>query len=394
MKLSDPVEYFRIEIVDNIFKFLKAKDLFEASTVSRTWYYYIGNSKRWKKNIQIKIKCESGHEERTEELLPLVNSGRNYENLDFQICSDCVLVTKQILEAHKGRLKSVHIKTSNFFNPTEVLDFLEYVESSVEELKLSDITTRYPHSDGRIRNFVFPKLKVLHTQNIQATLFHQAFKNVCKLKEFVLTGSDQSITSLKAIKKLLLVNVNLKKLSISGFIFYQIMKNQSVAEFKFKLEMLSVDYYDYAIQEKMQENFLNLLMKQAETLEVLKFESWMGVRTTIAAFCLPKLKKLTLKEIHKVDEDWQRVQIPINKSISKLIIENPRNLHFFKKLTESLPNLNCLKTFYLDLGMMEQLKKTHPNISELSTMHLYISSFCFGPRYLQRPGQVNNSTGN
>lgn len=369
INICDPIEFFPLEVSIKIFSFLGAKELLQASEVSTSWYDFIGGSKTYMDKIKVTIRCTMNRDIQYDFISPLANSTRRYQHLSLSICSYCIGAVKPTIEAHKGKWKTVKIMRTNFQTPTEVLEFLACFESSVEELIMSEVCTSYPYSDGIRRNFIFPKLKVFHAKHIQVTLFSDAFNNLANLEELQLCSHNQTIVSLNAIINLLQLNVNLKSLSISNNVFNQIMFHKSVVDFQFKLKKLSVDafYHQSQFIDQIQENFTKFLVQQ-NNLEQLEFNDWMGIKTTTAAFGLPKLKELTLKGISKALEpiDWDFVNIPVNRSIFKLAIHVPKNHPIFEKIMKAAPNFTCFTASYIDFDMLTHLAKTHPNLCCLS----------------------------
>lgn len=370
VNIADPFNIFPIEVIENIFKFLNGKDLLIVSEVASHWYEFVGASKECMAKIKVKIACTMMLEILEEEVLPLVLSTRKYENLEISICSHCIETTKAVLESRKGKWKNVTFSRTNFKNSVEALDFLECIESSVEDLRMTEVCTTNPFNDGPNRNFMFPKLKVFHAKYIQVTLFSDAFNNVKNMEEFFLCSHSQTVASLDVIMRLLQVNVSLKILSLSNHIFNQVMYNRNAQDFEFKLKKLIVNsfYFLSEFHDRVQNNFVALLMKQAETLEILEYNDWMGINSTVAAFKLQKLKELTLKGISKALEqvEWEFVDIPKNNSIEKLVIHVPKNYLMFTKLTEAAPKVTNFTTTYIDLYMLMHLAQTHPNLTSLS----------------------------
>ena len=369
INICDPIEFFPLEVSFKIFNFLEAKDLLQASEVSTSWYDFIGGSKTYMDKIKVTIRCTMNRDIHYDFISPLANSTRRYQHLSLSICSYCIEAVKPTMEAHKGKWRTVKIMRTNFQTPTEVLDYLECFECSVEELIMTEVCTRYPYSDGIKRYFSFPKLKIFHARHIQVTLFSDAFENLANLEELVLCSHTQTLVSLTSIMILLQNNVNLKTLTITNNVFSQIMYQKSVVDLPFKLKKLSVDafYSQSLFVDQIQQNFSKFLVRQ-KRLEKLEFNDWMGIKTTTTAFGLPKLRELTLKGISKALEpiDWDFVNIPVNRSIFKLAIHVPKNHPIFEKIMKATPNVTCFTASYIGFDMLTHLAKSHPNLCCLS----------------------------
>jgi hypothetical protein len=366
----NPVLYFPPEVTIQIFQHLKPEELVIASEVSKSWNNFIGSSKLCMARITVDIRCTMNRDVLHKEINSLAYSKRQYQNLVVNVCGFCMSTVTQAVKLHAGKWKSVRIFRSSFNHTSEALDLLECLESSVEKLIMSEVNIDNPYLTGRRRLFQFPNLKVFHAEFMQVNLFNEAFHNVQNLEDFYLNSNSQTVSTLDTIMRMLHANTKLKTLNISNNVFNQIMYHNSVQSFDFKLESFTTDSFFYQSQftDRVHENFLKMLMKQAETLQHLEFKNWMGVVTTIFAFHLPNLKSLTLMGLERHMEyiPWEYLDFPTNQSLRKLSIDIGKNHEAFKKFTTSAPNLTCFTTSELDYFMLTTLAKSHPNLICLS----------------------------
>lgn len=368
---SDPVDFFPPEVTLKIFEFLNFDDLLLASLASTEWYDFIGDSQECMKKIKIKMKCSTNRHGMPKVVSMLINSTRKYENLEISRCEQCINDVEALFTTRKKQWKRVKIVRTTFQCGTQALDFLESIQHSVEELVMLGVHITDTFTNGQPRNFVFPKLKVLHTKHIQTLLFHEVFDNITTLTDFALWSHDQSVASLNSVEKLLKVNGKLKYLEISNNVFNQIFYPDNFKNYKFKLKKLSVNghYRLTEFHEQIQRNFMSLLTQQSRTLETLHLGDWMGVEVLKVAYQMPNLKDLAIKGTANIEEsiEWERVILPKSNSIFKLSIQqHPNNLFMLKVLTDAVPKLTCFSNSFMEKKFMRHLSKTHQNLSCLS----------------------------
>lgn len=366
---SNPLEFLPTEIIESIFNHLPVKSLMTASLVSPDWYNVIARSQECMKKFKIKIKCDN--RKAKEDFLPLIDSARRYENLEIWCCSECIHGVKDLFATTKKSWKRVKIIKTTFNHGNDALEYLGYIEKTVEELIMTEVYITNAYTDGLPRGFIFPKLKVFHAKHIQTLLFNEAFAAIKTLEQFALWSHNQSVASLDTIMTVLRVNNNLTLLDISSSVFNQVMYHDIAKDFEFRLKKLSVNshYHVSEFHDQIQKNFIELLKLQSNTLEDLALCDWMGLDVLKVVYQLPNLTALALKGLVNVEEliDWKDVQLNPSRSIIKLNLQQVSNcFEMVKVLTDAVPNMTCLMSSFMNTLMLKHISMKHQNLCCLS----------------------------
>lgn len=370
----DPVEYFPPEVSINIFKMLSGDNLLTASVVSKDWYELIAHSRDCMRKIKVSFKRSNSQSHTFDTICLLSRSTRRYENLDIFECKN----VQGLFQQTRKEWKSVKIARTTFNNMKKILDFLEGIENSVEELILHEVQVKNCFNSGAVRELTFPKLKTLHAKHVQKELFNEAFEGIRCLKAFELCSFGQSFASLQAVMNILKTNLNLKVLKISGSVFDKIMyHHDAVKEFRFKLDMLTINnlYCVSPYHDMIQKNLVLFLNSQKDSLRTLSFGDWTGVDALEAAFQITNLKNFTIKGLLNIEEiiDWKSVKLTLNKSIVKLCIFNaPDNVDMLKSLTDILPNLTCFSISFQDSQSVNSNELNVCDIQGAASRHVHV----------------------
>lgn len=380
----DPVNFFPLEVTLNIFKFLKGKELLNASLVSIDWYDIIANTPECMKKIELNVKCCSQLGPSPNDINRLAKGRRQYENLNISGCCHCIDAVDLLIGAPNKLWKKVTFHKISFNSSYQAFYYLACIEKSVEELVLSNIYIK----DARFKptaeqqNFAFLKLTNLIVSYISPFLF-QALENVRNLEKFIVSNLSLEYEPLTALKNLLESNEKLKVLKIFGGIFDQIMSRNIAPDLKFTLKELAVanrhlntEYYD-----TIQDNFIALLKSQ-KSLESVNLGNWSGVEVLRQVYRLPKLKRLTLTglELAEYHVCWDSLELSTNNSVVELIVHSsasdfPMLFRVIKVISTAVPKLTVLKIPTMiptDQYILHHVSATHKELQSLTVLTLKV----------------------
>lgn len=376
MNSVDPLAFFPPEISEIIFEKLSGNNLKTASLVSTSWHQNIAKSKNLMNKIKLTYHCDHYRDSYFDVIAALMDSERNYENLEVKSCMRCLPTIFPVLDLYEW--KNVKLEGSCFENSEQASEFFSKIHETVEVLDIKEVYVRNAYTAGRNEKLKFPKLKILRSVNIQSFLYYDIFANIKTLEEFQAVSNAQTVASLNTILDLLKVNENLKKLEFTGRILYQVFYNDLTEFVKFKLEEISVTDYniDEAYQDRVFGNFKKFIERQ-ENLKVVSINKWMGgdVLKKILELPLEKLKICNDIPSHSI-ESWNNLKLRVNPAIKSLTLEKLcHNNQIAIKIIKNLPNLEHYACKYSDEKFMEFLDENTIKLKSLEIEFLNVGDY-------------------
>lgn len=207
-----------------VFQHLTAAELLNSTLVSRDWNHFIGRSNAFKKILLVPIEVR-----RSRNLDVLVESQRKYRHLQAD-ASDTPKDIIEIIANPYNNFVSIKISETEFDEERNLEICLLNCCSSIEHLKLNEITFYNDRTDELATAYDFPKLISLHISyksgsKPYANKYFESFPN---LQTLTLThGCDESI------KKLIRKSTKLTKLVISG-LFHDVVCDELLRLRNFK----------------------------------------------------------------------------------------------------------------------------------------------------------------
>lgn len=364
----NPLWYHPKEICEMIFQHLSGAELLMASEISPSWLDLTAESKSCTRKLQIKI---------SENALPniikhlLMTSQRNYVNMCISKCSNLINDLLHILKVRYKKWKCMRLRQIDFETMDDAISFLSVLGPNLEELHMDQVYIRTHYKHWIHVGINFPKLKILEIKCCQALLFDVAFNNCCHLTTFAIkAGNMLSPEALAAILKILKININLKKLSISFNIFNSIFIEDISAFAQFQLkEFHALDLYRVpGCYATIKRNLHQFLLGQRGTIEVLSIGDWMGLDIFKLILRMPALKDVTIQGIHQCEPtiDWDNIGVHCNQSLDRLNFHDMSNSRkILKAVLTIVPNITTLEIISINQLIMDHITVALPALNNL-----------------------------
>lgn len=351
----DPLEILHSDIHELIFQHFSDEDVLEASIVSPLWFEATETSAKCMEKLHLRIVVPYS-EEKSERFMSISNdltSQRKYQNIYLHNFHNIIPEILKILEGRNW--KKVYISVRNLHTKQDFQDVMTLIEPSVENLSISLTSIRNLEQKPPKVNFTFPKLKNLDLSRSHGLLMEEISENCKNIKTLRIDLDHLTwMKHQKFLHKILANNDKLEKLTLwrcSAEIPFQL---EFIKTYKFKLKTFYFKNRDQSLPTDAEENCLfDFLESQANSLESLKLEEWMGIETFKLQFKLPKLKELTLDmfDAEKTIE-WDNLQLTPSSSITKFHIDsyrkNRQKIKIFNAIFGAMPNLKFLTMDRLD----------------------------------------------
>ena len=378
----DPLEVLA-DISDFVLQHFSAKELLTLTEVHPFWNEVIGSSVKAMSKIKVLINVYRSNSEILESASSdLVKSSRKYQEIEMLDMSGLISTTKsvhRILIEPERKWKSITLKHVTLDSLEQLETAFNIIEKSLETLEIDEISFRFPAIGVNFTNKTFPKLKVLRLKHHNWNSFHHAFTRCQNLNEFRMCSSK---ISSEPVLEILKRNVNLNILEVSTAVFYQIFSSND--EFwqknNLKLNTFEAHFTSHTSHdvEKIRKNFLNFLNTQAESLETLVIDRWMGVEVLKLIFHLPKLKNLTIDGLKNLMlmPNWRNFSLKLNKSIQNLTFYDVHpEFQIVKSLIDATPNLTHLEMHSMDQQVMEYLSENSKDLKALKLRAMEATDF-------------------
>lgn len=356
VKLSDsldPLEILHFDVHELLFQHLGADDVVSASSVSSLWFEETETSAKCMEKLHLRIVVPYS-EERSEKFLSISKdliSRRKYQNIYLHNFHNIIPEILKILEGRNW--KKVYISVRNLHAKKDFLDVMKLIEPSVENLSISLTSIRNVEEIAPKINFIFPKLKNLDLSRSHGLLMEEISENCKNIKTLRIDLDHQTWERhQKFLHKILANNEQLEKLTLwrcSAELAFQL---EHIKAYKFKLKKFFFKNRDHSSPTDIEENCLfDFLESQANSLESLKLEEWMGVEVFKMQFKLPKLQELTI-DMYDAEStiEWDHLKLIPSLSIRKFHIDSYRKnkIKIFNALFGAMPNLKFLTMDTLD----------------------------------------------
>lgn len=383
---ADPLDFFPLEVFERIIQHLPGADLITTTLLNSSWNEVISSSKVFKDKVILKLSCSC--EELSNKTLNVIRtSERKYENLHVECCYFCLeksypfLITQQFTYVYMERI--------SFMSSYQAVEFFSKIERNIEVLEMCEVYVKFAYFDGKDKGLKFPNLKALRARNVQSFLYYDIFNNLNTLELFRIACNDLNIASLNILLKFIELNRNLKIFETSGRVFRQLFFSFSTTFYdlaeksSFKLQRLAIDDHDYVndrFYEQVYKNVAKFIKKNAETLEEIEIDDWMGEDVFMEIMRAPKLKTFSMKgqQLPSLKIDWDSFELFKNPSIKSLNIPT-YDLKFVKKVFPNLPNLQSLECSYVNEDVEGVLSEHSKKLEDLSIEFLIIKDFAQHP---------------
>lgn len=332
-KAVDPVEFLPEEVTLTIFNYLRAKDLLNASMVSKGWYSIIGNSTSTMKKIPLTITCSCEDRCDAYELSKLAKSARKYENLNLERCADCIDLVKPLFQT-MNRWRRVKLRDTKFYTTAQALQMLSSIQKTVEVLTLSIVVIKADSElSEQVTSHSFPKLQKLKITD-SSSQFFEALERVKSLKSLKIEDSSESPAATASVIRMLKGNRKLEDLKIHDSMFNDIFKINIAPEISFQLTRLNVshEHHDGERMKNIERNFSAFLKTQNVTLAALRLD-WIGIDVVKTVYGMSNIKTLLINRLANAAKgiEWEHVRLPKSHSITELnLINAPNNLDMLK----------------------------------------------------------------
>lgn len=279
------------DVFSKIAKYLKGKDVLRASMVNKTWYQMFGQSRECMKKIVLKytnFNCKNN-------INVLMKSTRNYQNMIIEFG----LIR---IKESGGEVKARAVL--NKFSKTLVTlvtshDFQRICElPRLEELEFKNYSF---YSSRRFSNY-FCRTGLL--------------TKCLNLKKLDIRFGQLTSNSKKVIVESVKVMHKLKTLTVNHL---DVIEQLQATDYKFRLEEIDIFGYRQYFWNKI-DSIHEFLRVHRYSLKVVRIDK---VRLNDLAMLLsefPKMHTLHIRDISRRPKDPEKVQIPKNTSIRKLII--------------------------------------------------------------------------
>lgn len=385
VKLSDncdPLEILHSDVYDLIFQHFGNDDVLEASVVSRLWFAATESSTKCMEKLHLRIVvpyCEEKNE-KYQTISQDLKSQRSYQNIYLHNFHNIVPEILMILEDKNW--KKVYISVRNLHTKQHFLDVMSLIEPSVENLSISLTSIKSVEAKLSRVNFTFPNLKNLDLSRSHGLLMEEISEN-CKNIKILKIDLEHStwLRHQNYLHKILANNKQLEKLTLwrcSAEIAFQL---EVIKTYKFNLKTFLFKNRDNSSPTDIDENCLfDFLESQANSLESLRLEEWMGIEVFKMQFKMPKLRELTI-DLYDVETtiDWDCIQLTPSSSMKKFHIDNYRKnkqkIKIFNAMFDAMPNLKFLTTDYLDDEVKTDFKKPRKAIIHFRKLEKPLQSF-------------------
>lgn len=371
----DPTEVakrFPVEIWQEIFGKLEAKDLFELSLVNKKWNKIIFTSTHCMEKIKLKFESSSMTPEEKKNLL--LESSRQYENISVSGKID--KLWEEFFHKGEHHWKYVRFCHCIFDSGESLMCIMESLEPTVEELRI--VRVKMPTPNRLNETLTFPKLKKLEVARFELALKMLAgcstlttFKYWGKEPGFFCEEHGDASETVEVIQQILHNNAELKDVCLEGFEIEGVFDEHLGDNIIFRLQELQLHKGLYL--NIVASPFIALFLEtQFESLESLKVTVGLPMNAFDVIMRMPKLTLLEIEPFNNLE--WQFVQFPENNVIESLTIVG-RALHTeeaMKTFLDALPNLKHLTVSEMGEDIFECLIQKCPNLESLQC------SFGFG----------------
>lgn len=373
-KKINPVDFIHETVMEKIFDELSGRDLLMCSLVSKDWHAFIGRSKICMKKIELKFHNFEGLSKANMDLL--MSTQREYSSLSISNIDACTRV--KIILAH-FRWRNVKICNLKFTNDIDFLDFLGFLEPSVEKLGFKNVKI-VELSSLCGTDYTFPQLRHLEIKASSRFILTTVFSKYSDFTKLSLDIPCEYFEGLEwnklieAVQNILLNNIKLKNLhlGLSCSIFDYVFTDEIVESIRFTLESLKV--HRFRITQTFRNslalnNFEMFLFNQSKSMKFIHIEQWLGFNVLSIIYNeMNIVKSVIIRDLPncRVYEDLRFLIINQNPSILHLNLYTfTRHHEIFEIILEASPNLKTLKMFSMNQSVLNLLASNHHQLEKL-----------------------------
>ncbi|CAG9800963.1 unnamed protein product [Chironomus riparius] len=368
--MTDPLKLFSEITCEKIFSYLSVADLLNCSLVNKNYYEFIAKTPSFMRRLKISLTLHNTLLSDDFQNLSILNESQrqyqHFESFNLSIDFNSVYVLRK-------KLKSIKMRRVLLHDESELKIFFSGIEETIEELILERYidNLELKVSDNPAISCSFPKLKHLELHYIPNFIFK--YFTTCKnLTELKITGK-RDVNFYNILRH----NPQLKKLAIVTDEIDNYFDEDVTKFIQCKLTYFEArDIYN--LTARCIENFELLLEKQINYLEEIDLGDWIAVDIVKMIFHMPRLKKLTFKGFHNVEEHVRMNEIDFHRSqsITTLnLIDTFSKPAILQAFIQACPNVTRLKLYSLKKESLSYLTQALPNLQVLSVDLLEIKEF-------------------
>lgn len=358
------------ELKDNIFEYIRGKELFNLSLVCHSWYDHMAGSSMCMNKIRIRIKGQ--YKQMTLETKELLKySKRKYQHMYAGLCSNQMDRAVDILSGPGKSWRIFHLDDIKFITMQDYEKCLSSIEDTILEVHFEQVGILRP-SSYRI-DYFFPHLRVLNLLDCHWSI-NEPFMYVNQLRELCLYH-EYPIFNTETFSRILILNENLKVLSLPAHCFESLVDREVTDEIKFKIENLTVSRIVHPNVYQPNNIYLNYFLKaQFRSIKKLSLAEWMGIEVLTTIFDrLINLEELTLLNIENAEDTikWNKLIFPRNDTILDFNYQDKSEcFDIFNALLAATPKIKTLKAYSLTQMMLDFSIHKLDNLEHLSTTFL------------------------
>lgn len=333
---SDPASYIFERNTDLILQHLNGDEVKNASIVSRKWSECVMNSQQFGRKMVLKIGMDDPSEDPDCNLLALLKTPRNYENVEISIKNNKVVQT--------------------------VVDILlKKLSKSIKNLKITKIGGYNPMLDKPLS---FSQLESLELHAVCSRFSGAFLQNVCSLKKLSVNGIDSS-----ALLTCLQQNPELEEVAVYENAFIKYFEDDWSLSMPFRLKKFSMlDHVHTNLHLKGEfpadqwnnlerVNLMKFVKSQASSLQSLHMDY---CRVEDLGEILKTLQSLKSIRVNQLRGDPSKLSLDDNHAVETFLTSkiNDKFLHAVLTSFKELKSLYIgkLKTHQFDL-IMRSAKK-------------------------------------
>lgn len=344
--IRDPLVYFSNtpHIFDIMLCHLSVEDMLNLCSVNSYYYKSTTESSTFLKRVKLKV---------TKNLLEsnfdiIEKSERNYRNVELNLNNRFYQRIFGVLTKFRD-IRFLELK--NCLLTTEEFKIILEGLQSLEELILDDLTFEDINFDEIQNLSVLRKLKNLQVKAIPEILIHPLLVKCPRLRRLSVMQLSRKAPVDEALK---------------------LLSNDT----RFTLEQFEISDFGYYNFDQHKFGLLSFLNKSFNTLKILEFDVWIGLKALKLVFEMPNLEKLRLFELSHADReiDWKNVSLPRNSGIKYLILQDTScNMNISTTLFKAVPNVRAIETYALCYEDLQEISKNCSELVELNTYFLDIN---------------------
>ncbi|XP_070499482.1 uncharacterized protein [Chironomus tepperi] len=368
--MTDPLLLFSKVTCEEIFSYLSVKELLNCSLLNKSYYDFIAKTPSFMKRIKIRLHIHHNLVLEDYKLLKILNeSTRRYQRFES------INLTIDFFNAYikLPNLKSIKIRGIGLLSECELVPFNTGINVNIEELILERFNGNLllKVNSHRLSCHNFPTLRRLELHYVPPFIFRY-YSDCSNLTELKVTGKRD-----EHFYNLLRLNTQLKKLTIVTDAIDNYFDEDLTKFIQFKLTYFEArDIYNLTVN--CIENFKLFIQKQMNTLEEINLGDWIAANIVRMIFHMPRLKKLTFKGFHNVEEHVRMNEMDFHRSqtITTLhLIDTFSRADILHAFTVACPKVIHLKLYALQKDALLYLTQTIPNLQTLSVDLLEIKEF-------------------